>query len=133
MSNYKDKRNFISTPCNDSFTCRFCGAKVMPENAGTTQRNHCPVCLMSVHLDNEPGDREADCGGLMELIAVWVRNGGEWAIVHRCKRCGKLSSNRVAADDSPLKLMSVALKPLSEPPFPIERIRELNELLSDSK
>lgn len=88
---------------------------------------------MSVHLDNEPGDREADCGGLMEPIAVWVRNGGEWAIVHRCKRCGKLSSNRVAADDSPLKLMSVALKPLSEPPFPIERIRELNELLSDSK
>ena len=30
----------------------------------------------------------------MEPVAVWVRKGGEWAIIHRCKRCGKLSSNR---------------------------------------
>ncbi len=65
----------------------------------------------------------------MEPISVWVRNNGEWAIIHRCKRCGTLSSNRVAADDSPLKLMSIALRPLAEPPFPIERIKELTELL----
>ena len=55
--------------------------------------------------------------------------GGEWAVIHRCKRCGKLSSNRVAADDNPMKLMSVALKPLCEPPFPIERIEELTALM----
>ena len=36
----------------------------------------------------------------MEPIAVWVRKGGEWAIIHRCKRCGALSSNRMAADDN---------------------------------
>ena len=47
------------------------------------------------------------CGGIMEPVAVWVRKGGEWAIIHRCKRCGKLSSNRVAADDNPMKLMSL--------------------------
>ena len=80
-------------------------------------------------MDNEPGDRAADCGGVMEPISVWVRNNGEWAIIHRCKRCGALSSNRVAADDNPLKLMSIALRPLAEPPFPIERIKELTELL----
>ena len=57
-------------------------------------------------------------------MAVWVRKGGEWAIIHRCKRCGKLSSNRVAADDNPMKLMSIAMKPLCEPPFPLERIEE---------
>lgn len=56
----------------------------------------------------------------MEPISVWVRNGGEWAIVHRCKRCGHLSSNRIAADDNPVKLMSIAVKPLAEPPFPLE-------------
>ena len=43
---------------------------------------------------------------------------------------GALSSNRVAADDNPLKLMSIALRPLAEPPFPIERIKELSELLA---
>lgn len=40
-----------------------------------------------------------------------------------------LSSNRIAADDNPMKLMSMALKPLCFPPFPIERIRELTALM----
>lgn len=44
---------------------------------------------------------------------------------HRCTRCGTLRSNRTAADDNPMKLMSIALKPLANPPFPLERIREL--------
>ncbi len=65
----------------------------------------------------------------MEPIGVWVRGKGEWAIIHRCRRCGGFSSNRVAADDNPLKLMSIALKPLSTPPFPIERIEEMTELM----
>ena len=117
-------------PTTESFTCKACGHLVTPEEAGTQHRNHCPNCLSSLHVDNEPGDRAADCGGVMEPISVWVRSNGEWAIIHRCKRCGALSSNRVAADDNPLKLMSIALRPLAEPPFPIERIKELSELLA---
>jgi len=66
----------------------------------------------------------------MEAISVWVRKGGEWAIIHRCGICGHLSSNRCAADDNPLKLMSVALKPLGNPPFPLERIEELTVLMA---
>lgn len=65
----------------------------------------------------------------MELAAVWVRKGGEWAIIHRCRRCGALSSNRIAADDNPMKLMSIAMRPLSAPPFPIERIEEMTRLM----
>ena len=42
-----------------------------------------------------------------------------------------LSSNRVAADDNPMKLMSIALKPLCEPPFPLERIEEMTALMGD--
>ena len=61
----------------------------------------------------------------MEPAAVWVRRGGEWAIIHRCRRCGGLSSYRIAADDNPMKLMSIAMRPLSAPPFPIERIEEM--------
>ncbi|MCL2827214.1 MAG: RNHCP domain-containing protein [Oscillospiraceae bacterium] len=116
--------------CNDSFTCKVCDRLVVPHGAASAHRNHCPYCLSSQHLDNEPGDREADCGGAMEAIGVWVKKGGEWAIIHRCRICGHLSSNRSAADDSPLKLMSLALKPLGNPPFPLERIGELTELMS---
>ena len=115
--------------CDDSFTCKNCGRLNVSHGAGSNHRNHCSNCLSSLHLDNELGDREADCGGIMEAIGVWVKSNGEWAVIHRCKRCGHLSSNRVAADDNPLKLMSVAMKPMGNPPFPIERIEELTALM----
>lgn len=79
---------------------------------------------------SNPGDRESGCGGIMEPIAVWVRKNGEWAVIHRCRRCGALSSNRIAADDNPMKLMSVAMKPIGSPPFPLERIEEMTELMA---
>ena len=47
----------------------------------------------------------------------------------RCKRCGKLSSNRVAADDNPMKLMSIAMKPLCSPPFPLDYLEEMTALM----
>lgn len=65
----------------------------------------------------------------MEPVAVWVRKGNEWSIIHRCRRCGVLHTNRVAADDNPMKLMSIALKPLCQPPFPLERIEEMTALM----
>ena len=117
-----EKGYYKNHPCEESFTCRNCGWAVNPLGAGTGHRNHCPNCLHSVHLDIEPGDREADCGGIMEPVAVWVRKNGEWAVIHRCKRCGQLSSNRIAADDSPVKLMSIAMRPIGNPPFPIEQV-----------
>lgn len=128
-----EKDFYKNHPCGGSFTCQVCGRSVTPEGAGTAHRNHCPYCLSSKHLDKEPGDRAAECGGVMEPIAVWVRRGGEWAIIHRCRVCGALSSNRVAADDNPVKLLSLAMKPVASPPFPIERIRELTELLNGNK
>ena len=103
-------------PCRESFPCRVCGRLVTPEGAGSSHRNHCPNCLYSLHVDITPGDRAADCGGIMEPVAVWVRKNGEWALIHRCRRCGALSANRVAADDNPMKLMSIALRPLCAPP-----------------
>ena len=111
--------------CDDSFTCKVCGRLVVATGAGSDHRNHCPNCLCTLHLDNEPGDREADCGGIMEPVGVWVRKNGEWAIIHRCRRCGQFSSNRIAADDNPMKLMSIAMRPLTQPPFPLERIEEM--------
>lgn len=124
-----EKGYYKTHACNEAFVCRVCGRTAVPQGAGSEHRNHCPNCLSSLHVDIEPGDRAADCGGIMDPIAVWVRKNGEWAIVHRCRRCGAMSSNRVAADDNPMKLMSMAMKPLCSPPFPIERIRELAALM----
>ena len=58
----------------------------------------------------------------MEPIAVWVKRGREWAIVHRCQRCGMIRSNRIAGDDNELLLMSMAVRPLAQPPFPLDRL-----------
>ena len=120
-----EKGYYKTHPCDETFTCKVCGRLVVPAGAGSNHRNHCPHCLSSQHLDNEPGDRAADCGGVMDPIAVWVRKNGEWALIHRCKICGALSSNRIAADDNPPKLMSLAMKPIAMPPFPLERLEEL--------
>ncbi len=124
-----EKNSFKMRPCRETFVCKVCGKTVAPDGAGSDHRNHCPYCLSSRHMDAEPGDRAAGCGGVMEPIAVWVRKNGEWAVIHRCKICGALSSNRIAADDSPTKLLSLAMRPVALPPFPLERLEEMIEQL----
>ncbi len=124
------KKGYYKThACNETFHCKHCGRIVGPLGAGSDHRNHCPNCLFSQHVDVEPGDRASDCGGAMEPIAVWVRRNGEWAIIHRCQICGALSSNRIAADDNPMTLTSLAMKPISSPPFPLERLEEMTRLM----
>ena len=99
----------------------------MPEQApGTAYRNHCPNCLWSRHVDDDtPGDRESDCGSLMEPIGITVRRSGEWVLVHRCAGCDVINLNRTAGDDNPLVLLRLAVKPLAQPPFPMEWIGRL--------
>ena len=106
-------------PCFESFHCAHCGKEIHPEGAGSQHRNHCPHCLYSLHVDEEPGDRKATCHGQMEPIGVISKGDGDWSILHLCKSCGKLSLNRALADDNPLLLMQLAVKPLSSPPFPM--------------
>ena len=72
-----------------------------------------------------PGDRAAECAAAMEPIAVAVRPDGEWAIVHRCDGCAAVRLNRIAGDDNPLVLMRLAVKPLAQPPFPLEWLSRL--------
>lgn len=61
-----EKGYYKTHACRDTFTCKVCGRLCTPENAGSDHRNHCPNCLSSLHVDIEPGDRESDCGGIME-------------------------------------------------------------------
>ncbi|MBP5153823.1 MAG: RNHCP domain-containing protein [Lachnospiraceae bacterium] len=121
-----DKGYFQKHPCLDPFTCRVCGRSVVPEGAGTDHRNHCPYCLSSLHVDETPGDRRSKCHGVMDPIAVWVRKNNEWALIHRCRICGKLSSNRIAADDHPMKLMALALRPFAGEGFSREGLARMS-------
>lgn len=111
--------DYRTEACMESFSCANCGKEIHPDGAGSNHRNHCPYCLYSLHVDEEPGDRKASCHGKMEPIAVVSREDGDWSILHRCMRCGKLNLNRALADDNPILLMQLAVKPLASPPFPL--------------
>ncbi|MDP6381459.1 MAG: RNHCP domain-containing protein, partial [Phycisphaerae bacterium] len=102
--------------------CVYCHQRVEQEAVGTAHRNHCPRCLWSVHLDKRPGDRASRCGGMMEPVAVSVRKRGEWVLIHRCRKCGALNANRIAGDDNELALLSLAVRPLAQPPFPLDTL-----------
>ncbi|HWL15880.1 MAG TPA: RNHCP domain-containing protein [Opitutus sp.] len=99
--------------------CRHCRMEFSLDAPGTRHRNHCPWCLWSVHLDETPGDRAANCGGSMEPIAVSARPDGEWLLVHQCKTCFAVHVNRIAGDDNERDLLALAVRPLRLAPFPI--------------
>ncbi|EMJ86753.1 RNHCP domain protein [Leptospira meyeri serovar Semaranga str. Veldrot Semarang 173] len=104
----------------EEFRCVECKQMVFPPGFGTDQRNHCPNCLTSLHLDNSPGDRKATCGSKMEAISIWVRKG-EWVILHRCKGCGVIHANRIGPDDNEALLVSLASQAMAKPSFRLFR------------
>jgi hypothetical protein len=110
----------------ESFRCAHCRLDVSMRAPGTAHRNHCPACLTSKHVDDHrPGDRASDCHARMEAIAITVRGDGEWVLIHRCAGCDELSANRIAGDDNPLLLVRLAVKPLAQPPFPLDVLSQL--------
>ena len=105
-----EKGYYKKHACLDPFTCKVCGREILPEGAG---------------------DRASACHGVMEPISVWVRKNGEWAVIHRCTICGKMGSNRIAADDNPMKLMALALRPYGSPRLDPKRIKNMVKTMED--
>lgn len=98
---------------DDAFTCGHCQRHVGSLPSGGHNRNHCPYCLYSRHVDAErSGDRASTCNGMMEPIGVFERPNGEEVIVHHCLKCGFERFNRVGADDDEAQ---VAALPRVEP------------------
>lgn len=122
----KEKGNLSERPANipEQFVCTRCAARVDGKAIGTAHRNHCPRCLWSRHVDDLSGDRRSTCGGMMEPVAIWVRKG-EWVIIRRCQECGALHANRIAGDDNELALVSIAVRPVAQPPFPLDCLARL--------
>jgi hypothetical protein len=106
MTNQDPKNNFNKfTRVKEDFVCEHCGVEV----AGDGYTNHCPKCLWSKHVDINPGDREADCGGMMEPVAVSKR-GEEYVILHRCLKCGHEKNNKVVKSDDYEAVLGVVKK-----------------------
>ena len=84
---------FIKT--TEDFNCAHCGAVVR----GNGYTNHCPNCLWSRHVDENPGDRAATCGGMMRPIAAEA-DGARFVITHKCEQCGKIKRQRTSDDDN---------------------------------
>lgn len=78
----------------EDFVCEHCGKEVK----GSGYTNHCPFCLWSKHVDINPGDRAANCGGMMKPRRIEIKKG-EYIIIHRCEKCGYEKRNRVADND----------------------------------
>jgi hypothetical protein len=101
------------------FVCVHCHHFVSAQAvvSGVQNRNHCPYCLSSRHLDlYAAGDRLAACKARMQPIGLTLKrqhkkyahfDSGELMLVHRCEDCGRLAINRMAADDDNEALLAV--------------------------
>lgn len=104
---------------NSDFTCIHCRNFVSAGylHAGVNNRNHCPYCLWSRHMDHfKAGDRMSACKAPMEPVGLTMKrshkkygtaSGGELMLAHLCTACEQISINRIAADDDPQGILTV--------------------------
>lgn len=83
---------------DEEFICENCGEKV--SKLGYSCRNHCPYCLYSKHVDNNPGDRAEDCKGKLEPIGLDINSKKGYIIIFKCETCGVIRKNKAAKDDN---------------------------------
>ena len=92
------------------FVCLNCGHAVPSQEiySGVKNRNHCPYCLFSRHVDLfQAGDRLCACRAAMRAIGLTLKKErkkygsamGELMLVHQCVGCQSIAINRIAADD----------------------------------
>ena len=93
---------------DESFKCTVCGECV--DRLFYTARDHCPCCLSSLHLDNFPGDRAADCGAVLSPVGI-EKGKKNLKIVYRCQGCSAVKKNKIAEDDN----MELIIKLSSQP------------------
>ena len=91
-----DKKRFQMI--DEEFVCQVCGMSVAP--LGYTARDHCPNCLCSIHVDDNPGDRLCKCFGILRPIGVEKGKKDTMKIIYRCDKCGMIKKNKMANDDN---------------------------------
>lgn len=101
------------------FRCAHCHVIVSSAHllSGVNNRNHCPYCLWSCHLDLfAAGDRLSACKAPMRPVGLTMKKSrnkyqreprGELMLIHECMECKALSINRIAADDDSETVLAV--------------------------
>jgi RNHCP domain len=104
---------------NSDFKCIYCRNAISAEVllAGVNNRNHCPYCLWSRHMDLfQAGDRLSACKAPMRPVGLTMKRSrkkyatlavGELMLVHQCSACERISINRIAADDDAQAILDV--------------------------
>lgn len=87
----------------EDFICDHCCTRVR----GNGYTNHCPRCLYSKHVDIQPGDRRATCGGLMEPVRLAYEHQTE-KLTHQCLMCGYQKKNKLSPNDGFEALLMLA-------------------------
>lgn len=95
---------------DEGFICENCQKKVEP--LLYTARDHCPNCLCSIHIDNNPGDRSSICLGILRPIDIEKNKKAEYKIIYKCDKCGIIKKNIMAKDDNFDKIIEVMQKSL---------------------
>ena len=81
---------------DNGFVCAHCGAEVVPMEKSS--RDHCPVCLYSLHVDVLPGDRANECRGKLKPVQCLPDPKKGFVIVYRCEKCGQKVRCKAALD-----------------------------------
>lgn len=79
----------------EDFTCERCDHSIQ----GTGYTNHCPQCFYSKHVDINPGDRQAGCGGLMRVINIELKDG-RYILEFECEKCQHRKKNKIQKQDN---------------------------------
>lgn len=83
---------------DENFICEVCHQKVT--TLKYTARDHCPYCLSSIHVDQNPGDRACKCHGILSPIDIEKGPKDTLKIIYKCTRCGMIKKNKAANDDN---------------------------------
>jgi hypothetical protein len=78
----------------EDFVCGKCEMKTQ----GNGYTDHCPNCLWGKHVDVNPGDRSAKCGGMMEPVHVFKKKN-DYKIEYICEKCGHKFRVKSAPED----------------------------------
>ena len=98
-----DSKRF--TMIDEEFICEVCNKKV--NKLEYTARDHCPYCLSSKHLDINPGDRLANCGGILIPIDIEKSKKDTYKIIYQCNKCKEIKKNKMAIDDNYDKVLEI--------------------------
>ena len=90
---------------DEEFICKNCGRYV--SKLLYSARDHCPHCLVSLHVDNNPGDRKCLCHGML-LPRRIEKYRNTYKIVYKCEKCGVVKRNIKADDDEMEEIIKIS-------------------------